>query len=108
MKVSLSWLKEYVPLVDGVEQLAEKLTMAGLEVDTIEDRFHYLDSVKVAHVEAVAPHPNADKLKCCTVSTGKRQGHALTRGHIRRFPGRSCLTVVKSAPPRSAAWPRAA
>ncbi len=77
MKVSLSWLKEYVPLVDGVAQLAEKLTMAGLEVDTIEDRFHYLDSVKVAHVEAVAPHPNADKLKCCTVSTGENRSEVI-------------------------------
>ena len=73
MKVSLSWLKEYVPLVDGVEPLAEKLTMVGLEVDTIEDRFGYLDTVKVARVEAVAPHPNADKLKCCTVSTGENR-----------------------------------
>ena len=73
MKFSLSWLKKYVPLVDGVEQLAEKLTMAGLEVDTVEERFLYLRSVKVGHVEAVRPHPNADKLKCCTVSTGERR-----------------------------------
>jgi phenylalanyl-tRNA synthetase beta chain len=73
MKVSLSWLQKYVPLVDGVEQLAEKLTMAGLEVDTVEERFHYLRDVTVGHVEKVRPHPNADKLKCCTVSTGDSQ-----------------------------------
>jgi phenylalanyl-tRNA synthetase beta chain len=73
MLVSLSWLKKYVPLVDGVEQLAEKLTMAGLEVDTVEERFHYLRDVKVGQVEKVRPHPNADKLKCCTVSTGDSQ-----------------------------------
>ncbi len=77
MKVSLSWLKEYVPLVDDVEQLAEKLTMVGLEVDTIEDRFQYLDTVKVARVEAVAPHPNADKLKCCRLSTGDDQAEVI-------------------------------
>ncbi len=71
MKVSLSWLKEYVPLVDGVAQLAEKLTMVGLEVDTVEDRFHYLNNVKVGRVEAVRSHPKADKLKCCTVSIGE-------------------------------------
>ena len=52
---------------------AEKLTMAGLEVDTIEDRFGYLQTVKVAHVASVRPHPDADKLKCCTVSTGEDQ-----------------------------------
>ena len=70
MKVSLSWLQAYVPLVDRVDQLAEKLTMAGLEVDTVEDRFDYLQTVLVARVETVRPHPDADKLKCCTVSTG--------------------------------------
>ena len=73
MKVSLSWLEAYVPLVDRVDQLAEKLTMAGLEVDTIEDRFGYLQAVKVAQVASVRPHPDADKLKCCTVSTGENQ-----------------------------------
>ncbi len=77
MKVSLSWLKEYVALPDGVEPLAEKLTMVGLEVDTIEDRFRYLDTVKVARVEAVSPHPNADKLKCCTVSTGEKRAEVI-------------------------------
>ncbi len=77
MKVSLSWLREYVALPDGVEPLAEKLTMVGLEVDTIEDRFHYLDTVKVARVEAVSPHPNADKLKCCTVSTGEGRAEVI-------------------------------
>ncbi len=77
MKVSLSWLQEYVPLPDGVAPLAEKLTMVGLEVDTIEDRFGYLDTVKVARVEAVSPHPNADKLKCCTVSTGEHRAEVV-------------------------------
>ncbi len=77
MKVSLSWLQEYVPLPDGVAPLAEKLTMVGLEVDTIEDRFGYLDTVKVARVEAVSPHPNADKLKCCTVSTGANRAEVV-------------------------------
>ncbi|MBL0713419.1 MAG: phenylalanine--tRNA ligase subunit beta [Desulfosarcina sp.] len=70
MKVSLSWLNEYVPLFDSAEQLAEKLTMAGLEVDTVEDRFRYLHTVKVGRVETVRPHPDADKLKICSVSTG--------------------------------------
>ena len=77
MKVSLSWLKEYVLPVDGIEQLAAKLTMAGLEVDTVEDRFHHLHAVKVARVEKVRAHPNADELKCCTVSTGGGQAEVI-------------------------------
>jgi phenylalanyl-tRNA synthetase beta chain len=70
MKVSLSWLKEYVALEWDAERLAEGLTMAGLEVDAVYDRFEYLRHIKVAQVKSVAVHPNADKLKICEVSTG--------------------------------------
>ncbi len=73
MKVSLSWLKEYVPLEWDADRLAEALTMAGLEVDTIYDRFAYLRQIKVAQVQAVREHPKADRLKLCDVSTGDRQ-----------------------------------
>ena len=72
MKVSLSWLKEYVALTLTADQLAEALTMAGLEVDSIYDRFAYLHDVKVAQVQAVRKHPKADKLKLCDVSIGER------------------------------------
>ena len=73
MKVSLSWLKEYVPLEQDADHLAEALTMAGLEVDSIYDRFAYLRQIKVAQVRSVREHPKADRLKLCDVSTGDRQ-----------------------------------
>lgn len=72
MKVSSSWLKEYVALEWGADRLAEALTMAGLEVDAVYDRFAYLQDVKVVRVQAVRAHPKADKLKLCDVSTGSR------------------------------------
>ena len=46
--------------------------MAGLEVDSVSDRYGYLNSVVVGRIEAVGPHPHADKLKLCRVSTGNR------------------------------------
>lgn len=70
MKISLSWLKDYAPFDMDVDRLAHLLTMAGLEVEAVEERFAYLDRVKVAKIVAVAPHPNADKLKLCNVDTG--------------------------------------
>ena len=73
MKVSLSWLKEYVSLEWDAHRLAEALTMAGLEVDSVYDRFAYLQDVTVTQVQAVRAHPNADKLKLCEVTTGDRQ-----------------------------------
>ena len=72
MKVSLSWLNEYVEIKLPPAELADALTMAGLEVDSVEDRYSYLNSVLVARVTAVNPHPNADRLTCCDVDLGSR------------------------------------
>ena len=63
MKVSLSWLKDYIDIVMDPADLAEALTMAGLEVESVSDRYAYLDSVIVGRIEEVRPHPNADKLR---------------------------------------------
>ncbi len=73
MRVSLSWLKDYIPIDTEPEVIAEKLTMAGLEVESVEKRYHYLDRVVVAKVESVRPHPNADKLSVCRVDAGTGQ-----------------------------------
>ncbi len=70
MKVSLSWLKEYIAFNLSPDELAAKLTMAGLEVEAIEERFDYLDNIVVSRVVKTEKHPNADKLTCCLVDTG--------------------------------------
>jgi len=72
MKVSLSWLKEYIPVDMAVTELTERLTMVGLEVDSVEDRYAWLNSVRIGRVISVEPHPNADKLKLCHVDVGDR------------------------------------
>ncbi|MBI5062490.1 MAG: phenylalanine--tRNA ligase subunit beta, partial [Desulfatitalea sp.] len=46
--------------------------MTGLEVEAVEERYAYLDSVVVGRIGTAAPHPNADRLKLCTVETGDR------------------------------------
>jgi len=73
MKVSLSWLKDYIDIVMDPADLAEALTMAGLEVESVSDRYAYLQSVVVGRIEEVRPHPNADKLRLCRVDTGERR-----------------------------------
>lgn len=70
MKVSLSWLQEYVAVAMPVDRLAHMLTMAGLEVEAVEDRYAYLDTVVVGRILEIVPHPNADKLKLCRVQAG--------------------------------------
>ncbi len=74
MKVSTSWLGAYVPLSTSVADLAEALTMVGLEVEGSEDRYAHLADVRVARIDRVSPHPNADRLSVCEVTAGPDGG----------------------------------
>jgi phenylalanyl-tRNA synthetase beta chain len=73
MKVSLSWLKTFIPIEMDARELADALTMAGLEVDALADRYAYLDSVRVGRITAIEDHPNADRLKICNVDIKDRK-----------------------------------
>ncbi|GAB4140666.1 MAG: phenylalanine--tRNA ligase subunit beta [Cyanobacteria bacterium J069] len=70
MRISLNWLRELVDIEVSPEALAEMLTMAGFEVEDIEDRRTWADGVVVGRVLDRQPHPNADKLSVCTVDIG--------------------------------------
>jgi phenylalanyl-tRNA synthetase beta chain len=70
MRISLNWLRELVDLTLAPEELAETLTIAGFEVEDIEDRRKLADGVVVGKVLDVQPHPNADKLRVCQVDIG--------------------------------------
>ncbi|MBU1162883.1 MAG: phenylalanine--tRNA ligase subunit beta, partial [Proteobacteria bacterium] len=71
MKVSLSWLNDYISIdKESYSSIADALTMVGLEVDSITDRYDYLDRVIVGRILNIKPHPNAEKLKVCDVDIG--------------------------------------
>jgi phenylalanyl-tRNA synthetase beta chain len=70
MRISLSWLRELVDVTLTPEELAETLTMAGFEVEDIEDRRTWADGVVIGKVLECQPHPNADKLNVCQVDIG--------------------------------------
>jgi phenylalanyl-tRNA synthetase beta chain len=71
MKLTLKWLNEYVPL-NGLtaEQIADGLTMLGLEVDAVVNMSSGLAGIKIARIAAVRKHPDADRLTLCDVDTG--------------------------------------
>jgi phenylalanyl-tRNA synthetase beta chain len=73
MKVSLKWLRDYVDINLAPEELANKLTMAGLEVKGIHTTGGTWDKVVIGEVIALNPHPNADRLKLATVDLGTEQ-----------------------------------
>jgi phenylalanyl-tRNA synthetase beta chain len=70
MRISLKWLEELVDITHTPEELADMLTMAGFEVEEIEDRRTWAEGVVIGKVLKREPHPNADKLSVCTVDIG--------------------------------------
>jgi phenylalanyl-tRNA synthetase beta chain len=74
MLVSLNWLKNYVD-IDGIspEELAEKVTKSGIEVDNVEYVAENSTNVVIGYVESCEKHPNADKLNLCQVDVGEEK-----------------------------------
>jgi phenylalanyl-tRNA synthetase beta chain len=70
MKFAVSWLEEWVKPNLSANELAHRMTMAGLEVDSVEAEGEGLGDVVIAEVSNVSRHPDADRLSVCAVSTG--------------------------------------
>ncbi|WP_068983932.1 MULTISPECIES: phenylalanine--tRNA ligase subunit beta [Lysinibacillus] len=81
MLVSLEWLKDYVNTQDlAPEQLAEKITRSGIEVDAVIDRANGMDKVVVGYVVSKEKHPEADKLNICQVDVGETEPQQIICG----------------------------
>lgn len=72
MLVSLKWLEDYIDLDISAEELADRLTMAGLEVEAVQTIAPKFSGVVVAKILSVRPHPNADNLSLCGVTDGAK------------------------------------
>ena len=70
MKFTLSWLKDHFDTVATLDEIVEKLTMIGLEVERVEDKAKEFEAFKVAQIITAEQHPNADRLRVCTVDNG--------------------------------------
>ncbi len=70
MKVSLNWLKRYVDIPVSVEELCDKMTMSGFEVDGVEDLSQTMQNVVAARILKLEKHPDADRLQICTMDVG--------------------------------------
>jgi phenylalanyl-tRNA synthetase beta chain len=70
MKFTLSWLKDHLDTDEPVEKLADRLTMIGLEVESLADKTKALAPFTIARVISAEQHPNADRLRVCMVDPG--------------------------------------
>ncbi|WP_252179177.1 phenylalanine--tRNA ligase subunit beta [Endozoicomonas sp. 4G] len=73
MKFSEQWLRQWVALEADTQELVDKITMAGLEVDDVEPVAGEFSGVVVGEIVACEQHPDADKLRVTRVSTGSDQ-----------------------------------
>ena len=74
MKFTLSWLKDHLDTPASLEEITDKLTLIGLEVEALVDPAETFANFEVAEIIATAPHPEADRLQICTVkSSGGEQ-----------------------------------
>src|SRR3989304_5511014 len=73
MKVSLKWLRDYVDITLPPAEIAEKLTMAGIEVKGMQVIGGGWENVVIGCIIAINPHPNADRLTLPTVDLGTEQ-----------------------------------
>jgi phenylalanyl-tRNA synthetase beta chain len=71
MRFSEAWLREWVNPPIDTRTLADQLSMAGLEVDAVEPAAPHFSGVVIGLVESVAPHPDAEKLRICSVQVGQ-------------------------------------
>ena len=69
MRISIDWLNEFVSIKEDPSDLADMLSMLGLEAEPVHD-FSGLSGVVVGKVVPAEKHPNADRLKLCTVNDG--------------------------------------
>lgn len=80
MRISVNWLKEFVDPQLTPEAIGDALTMAGFEVEEIEERHTWADGVVVGRVTERQPHPDADKLSVCTVDIGEDEPSTIVCG----------------------------
>ncbi|KAG1715367.1 Phenylalanine--tRNA ligase beta subunit [Nymphon striatum] len=71
MKFTLSWLKDHLDTTATVDEISEALTDLGLEVEGIENPAEALKSFTIAKVKHAEQHPDADRLRVCTVATNE-------------------------------------
>ncbi len=101
MEISLNWLEQWVDL-DGLDtdKLADRLTMAGLEVDAIEHVGEDTDDIVIGRIVEIDDHPDADKLVICQVDVGDGENRQIACGATNMGEGdRVPVALPGSKPP---------
>jgi phenylalanyl-tRNA synthetase beta chain len=100
MKISCNWLGDWIDLSGlGTEELGHRLTMAGLEVDAVEEIGAGHDDIVVGRIERIDSHPNADRLVLCQVDTGSGKLRQIACGASNMEEGDLVPTALPGSQP---------
>ena len=101
MQCPESWLREFCDPHLSTQQLADTLTMAGLEVEDLQPVAPFFSHVVVGHILEVEKHPDADRLRICKVDIGQAQALSIVCGAPNARVGISvpCAMVGAQLPP---------
>ena len=97
MKISLSWLKEYVAIPMPVEELCDRMVQVGFEIEEIEDLSKRMQNVVVGKILSIERHPDSDHLLICQVDVGSGEPQQIITGAQNVFVG----ATVPAALPNS-------
>lgn len=97
MKISLNWLKEYCDFPVSAKELAEQMTMLGLEIESIEEPGKEIKNVFVGKILDIQPHPQADKLVVCKTDIGQGEPLQIICGAKNMKVGDKVPTAIDGA-----------
>lgn len=97
MLISQRWLREFVDIPCSPQELADTLTMLGIEVDHVTDNARAFDRFFVGFVVSREKHPNADKLSVCEVSTGGDATRTIICGAPNVDAGQKVVVAIDGA-----------
>ncbi len=80
MKAPIGWLKDFTPIGVSVKEFCDRMTMSGSKVEGVESPGDRIENVVVGHILSVAPHPNADRLRVCSLDVGRSRPLSIVTG----------------------------
>ncbi|HDZ79222.1 MAG TPA: phenylalanine--tRNA ligase subunit beta, partial [Gammaproteobacteria bacterium] len=97
MRVSEAWLREWVSPKLNTNELANRLTMAGLEVGNIDPAGDLSDKLVVGRIEQISAHPDADRLRVCKVNVGRARNLTIVCGAANAREGLYTIAALVGA-----------
>ena len=99
MKLSLSWIRDYVNIPEDADlkKLAYDLTMSTVEVEDVEYLAERFENMIVGVIEKIEPHPNADRLRVCKVNIGRDEIKDIVCGGINLEEGMRVAVSCRGA-----------